>query len=509
VAADAAYTEEQHRESKVGTAHIDAASTFVEKAMTITLIAPRRNNRSAKRKRFGVGFFRVPPLGLLNVAAITPAGVDVRLMDENVEEVSFSQRPDLVGISVMTASAARAYEIADRFRDLGVPVVLGGSHVSALPEEALAHADSVVVGEAEGVWETLLADLRRDGPKGLRRSYQAEGHPDLADLPFPNLELARRSGKYVITNLYNTTRGCPHNCSFCSVTRTLGRKIRYRPVEAVVREITRPLEAVDRPTLRDRFHVFVDDNIMANKAYAKKLFRALIPHRILWISQTSVNSAYDDELLELAAQSGCKGVFIGLETVSEGSLSEIGKSQNRIDYYREAVHKFHKRGIFVEGAFIFGFDHDGPEVFQETVRFARKTRLDGVQYTILTPLPGTDFYEKIEAEGRFIDRDWRRYDCTHPVFRPLGMSPEALQAGLHWAYKKTYSLGGILGRTLSALADPRRPFFPLLLGFNLGYRKTMKHMFETALNPAKIPAGRLKELFRAKTALMVSRAKTA
>ena len=159
------------------------------------------------------------------------------------------------------------------------------------------------------------------------------------------------------------------------------------------------------------------------------------------MSQTSVNSAYDDEMLELAAASGCKGVFIGLETVSQASLSEIGKTQNRIDYYQEAVRRFHSKGIFVEGAFIFGFDHDGPEVFQETVRFARKIRLDGVQYTILTPLPGTDFYDKIEAEDRFIDRNWRHYDCTHPVFRPRLMSPEALQAGLHWAYKRPTACG--------------------------------------------------------------------
>jgi radical SAM superfamily enzyme YgiQ (UPF0313 family) len=477
--------------------------------MTVALIAPRRNNRSARRRRFGTGFFRVPPLGLLNVAAVTPDEVEIRLVDENVEPVDFAERPDLAGISVMTASADRAYEIADRYRELGVPVVLGGSHVSALPEEALEHADSVVVGEAEGAWELLLKDLRRGGKPALKKRYQTPTRPDLAALPFPDLELARRSGRYAITNLFNTTRGCPHNCSFCSVTKMLGRKIRYRPVEAVVREIARPLEALERPNLRDRFHVFVDDNIMANKAYAKKLFRALIPYRILWVSQTSVNSAYDDELLELAAASGCKGVFIGLETVSEGSLSEIGKSQNRIDHYQEAVRKFHSKGIFVEGAFIFGFDHDGPEVFQQTAEFVKKIRLDGVQYTILTPLPGTDFYDKIEAEGRFIDRNWRNYDCTHPVFRPLRMSPEALHAGLHWAYKKTYSFGGILARTLSALTDPRRPYFPLLLGFNLGYRKTMKHMFDTALNPARMPAARLKQLFAAKVRLGMSRAEIA
>ena len=409
----------------------------------------------------------------------------------------------------MTASADRAYELADRFREHGVPVVLGGSHASAIPEEALEHADAVVVGEAEGAWELLLEDFRRGGRAALRRLYRAGTRPDLASLGFPDLEAVRRSGQYAITNLFNITRGCPHNCSFCSVTRMLGRKVRCRPVEAVVREIAAPLERLERPSLRERFHVFVDDNIMANKGYAKRLFRALIPYRLLWVSQTSVNSAYDDELLELAAASGCKGVFIGLETVSQESLSEIGKTQNRIEYYREAVRKFHRHGIFVEGAFIFGFDHDGPQVFQRTVEFARKIRLDGVQYTILTPLPGTDFYDRIEAQGRFITREWRRYDCTHPVFQPLRMSPEALQAGLHWAYRKTYSLGGILARTASALADRRRGYFPLLLGFNLGYRKTMKHMFDTAFNPARIPPARLRELFAARGVLSSPPAGTA
>ncbi len=462
--------------------------------MRIFLVAPRRGNSHDGESQKGAEFFRIPPIGLLNVAAITPDDIEVQILDENVRDLTYDDLPDLVGVSVMTASALQAYGIADRFRELGVPVVLGGTHVSLMTGEGLEHADAIVVGEAEGAWEQLVEDFRKNGKAGLKKTYKLDEVPDLAKVPFPRLELARDAKDYLFTNLFNITRGCPHDCSFCSVTQLLGRKVRYRPVKDVVDHIKETLEIHKKREgklrLQDRLFIFVDDNIMANKRYAKELFRALIPFKIMWISQTSINSAYDDELIDLAAQSGCKGVFIGFESVSKASLKEIGKSQNDIDFYKTGVKKFHKKGIFVEGAFIFGFDYDEPDVFQETVKYVNEMHLDGVQYTILTPLPGTSFYEKIEKEGRFLDRNWSHYDCTYPVYRPEKMSAETLQQGLFWAYKSTYSFKGILKRTFTSLFDRRWKFFVLILAFNIGYRRAFQYMFEEAVNPAMNLVGR-------------------
>ena len=457
--------------------------------MNLLLIAPCRSARRGHTRRYGKGFFRVPPLGLMNVAAVTPPEWETFIIDENIQDLPSHITPDLVGISVMTASATRAYEIADAYRIRGIPVVLGGAHASVLPEEALLHANAVVTGEAETIWGVLLDDFKRGGQKALKRIYCSKNFPDMEIVPIPSADTLNLQCTYVIDNLLNITRGCPHNCSFCSVTRLLGKKIRHRPVEAVIDHIKKGLAGKKKPTLRDRFYVFVDDNIMADRVYAKELFRALIPLNILWISQASINSAYDDEMLELAAQSGCVGVFIGLESISQDSLDEIKKTQNHPNFYRDGVKRFQKKGIFVEGAFIFGFDHDGPEVFRKTADFACRLGLDGVQYTILTPLPGTDFYETIETTARFTESNWAQYDTLHLVFKHPSMNTEDMEAGLHYAYKRTYSLRGILTRTLQALADRRWKFFFMLLAFNLGYRRNLHYMWKSARDPSRIGKG--------------------
>jgi len=448
--------------------------------MKVELIAPTWTRKTQKIRGKRAKVFKIPPLGLLNVAAVTPPDVEVGLADENIEVIDFNKPADLVGITVMTSTAPRAYEIADEFRKKEIPVVLGGPHVSFMREEAIQHADSVVIGEAEGAWEKLIKDFRRGGKGALKKFYENEEKPDPSKIPFPRWDLLKKDS-YIVTKVLHVTRGCPYNCSFCSVSRLFGRKIRYRPVEKVVECI----ESNIGESLGSRFFVFLDDNIMANRDYAKKLFRALIPYKIIWMSQASVNAAYDEELLNLAGKSGCKALFVGLETLLEESLNEIGKSQNKISFYKEAIRRFHHYGIFVEGAFIFGFDHDKKDVFEKTIRFINCAKIDGVQYTILTPLPGTAFYKKIEDEGRFIDRDWSSYDCGHIVYQPRNMSPEELQAGLHWVYKKTYSLGSIFTRLSGIFSGGRGKYLIPLLIFNLGYRRTCKNMFKRAWNPNK------------------------
>ncbi len=451
--------------------------------MKIELVSPHWQ-KSDRKERKRAKVFKVPPLGLLNVAAVTPPDIDITLTDENVEPIRFDHRPDLVGITVTTAGASRAYEIADTYMENDIPVVLGGPHVSFMVEEALRHADSVVAGECEGKWQKLLEDFRRGGRNMLRPVYHSEHKPDLAGVPLPRMDIVNRS-KYITPRVIHITRGCPYNCSFCSVSEMFGRKIRFRPVEQVVKFVK---ENAGR-SLNERLFVFLDDNIMAHREYARELFTALIPHNILWISQTSINSAYHEDLVELAGKSGCIGLFAGLETISSTALEEIGKAQNRIEFYHTAIERFHKHGIFVEGAFIFGFDSDTGDVFEKTVKFVNKLQLDGVQYSVLTPLPGTRFFRQIEEEGRFTSRHWGDYDCAHVVCRPRSMSTEELQGGFHWAYKKTYGLKSILRRTAGVLKNWKRiKYYPFVLIFNMGYRYTCNTMFSSAWNPHSKPS---------------------
>lgn len=436
-------------------------------AIRAELIAPTWTKETLKRKAERARVFKIPPLGLLNVAAVTPDDVEVVLTDENIEPVSFDKDPDLVGITVLTSAAPRAYEIAHRFRNMKIPVVLGGPHVTFLPEEAARHADAVVIGEAEGTWERLIHDFKEKGTKGLRKFYKNEVPPDLSKMPFPRLGLLKK-GKYIVTRVLHVTRGCPYSCSFCSVSRFFGRKLRFRPIEKVAEFIGKNVGR----SLSERLFVFLDDNIMANHNYAKRLFKALIPYNIIWMSQSTVNAAYNKELLQLAGKSGCKALFVGLETISEEALAEIGKSQNKISFYKEAIKRFHDHGIFVEGAFMFGFDGDDKGVFKRTVRFSNKIKLDGVQYSVITPLPGTDFYKKLESEERIIDRDWANYDCGHVVFQPRRMSPQELTMGFTWSYKKIYSLFSIFMRLTGMFRGSRWKYFLPLLIFNLGSKKT-------------------------------------
>ena len=438
-----------------------------------------KQEKKKRSKRARV--FKMPPIGLLNVAAVTPSDINTTLYDENVEPIDFSDLPDLVGISVTSAGAPRAYEIADEYQDLGVPVVFGGPHVSYMVEEALEHSNAVVIGECEGAWEKVIADFREGGAAALHPTYQADEKPDMKHVPLPRTDLLTK-GKYIGTRGIHITRGCPHHCSFCSVTDTFGKKLRCRPVEQVIEFVEQNIGK----SLAERFFMFFDDNIMANRPFAKRLFKALIPYRIIWMSQASIDAAYDEELLELAAKSGCKGLFVGIETISKQALKEIGKSQNKVEFYKTAVKRFHKHGIFLEGGFIFGFDSDNKEVFERTVKFANMLKLDGVQYSVLTPLPGTNFYKKIDREGRFISRQWAEYDCGNVVFNPKQMTPLELTAGVRWAYKKTYSYLSIFRRSTGVLANLRRiKYYFFFLIFNFGHRVTSRKYADTAWNPAR------------------------
>jgi len=424
--------------------------------MDVTLIVPRWSANSL----WGKVVFRFPYLALTTLAALTPGDVRVRLIDENVEEIDWKATADLVGISLMTPLAPRGYGIADAYRKRGVPVVLGGIHPSMMPEEASAHADAVVVGEAEGLWPRVVEDVRQGE---LQPLYRSEDHSPLTNLPLPRRELLKRKA-YFFVNTVQTTRGCPFDCEFCSVTQFYGHTYRLRPVEEVEREVR---------NLEGRFVFFVDDNIAGDKAYAKALFRRLIPYRLKWASQASITIARDQELLRLARQSGCMGLFIGFESLSQKTLKEMGKTFNRVQSYRDMIKRIHSHGIGIQGSFIFGNDGDTPSVFAEVVRFTEQTRLDAVLFSILTPFPGTRLYRKMKAEGRILTDDWARYDMNHVVFRPRGISVEELQQGFNWAYSRLYSWPSIAKRLLGVRRNLQL-FGPQNVGFRRAWLEVLK-----------------------------------
>jgi radical SAM superfamily enzyme YgiQ (UPF0313 family) len=399
-----------------------------------------------------------PVLGVTTLAALFPDSWEVSIIDEDMEVVGPDVRADLVGISTLTLNAPHAYRLARTFKERGVPVVMGGMHPSALPEEALKHCDAVVVGEAEGVMGRLLEDFSRGRMKGVYA-----GQPvDPAQIPGPRFDLLHPRHRKILHSV-QATRGCPHYCDFCTVTPFFGRRYRTRPVDAVVSDVEAMLENSSSRTV-----FFVDDNIAGLPDYAKTLFRALIPLGIKWGSFASVNMTRDNELMALARKSGCIELFVGFESIRQENLLECNKNWVRADRIEEYVRRFHDNGIIVEGAFIFGHDHDGKDTFRRTVELAQRTGIQVPIFGILTPHPGTRLRTRLEREGRLLPEssDWRRYDGAHVLFRPAKMSPEELEEGFLWAKKYCCAPRSILGRMFRA----PRANWATALGLNFSMR---------------------------------------
>src|SRR3990170_5980858 len=443
--------------------------------MKVLLINPENKKSIFAYRPEDVKAFWFPKLSMPTIAAYTPSDVDVKIIDECVQDIDFNADVDLVGISVMTFLSTRAYEIAAKFRARGVKVVLGGIHVSMCPEEARQHADSVVVGEAERTWPMLIEDFRRGEMKPM---YVEKELSNLEHLQTPRRDLLK-PGAYWTTNCVQTSRGCPFDCDFCTVTVFGGNQFRLRPVDEVVEEVRQ---------LNKKFVVFVDDNIAGNKAYAKQLFKALIPLKISWGSQASLTMARDPELLDLAAKSGCTALFIGVESISEENLAAANKRFNKVDKYKEEFRRFHDYGILIQTGMIFGFDHDDESAFERTVEFLEENNIELAMFNILTPLPGTNLYKKMDAEGRIIDRDWSHYDGRHVVFKPKLMTPETLQEGFLWAYHKFFSYPSIIKRIVPSLWKlPHKRLLVERLFLNYAIRRIVNRVPEGSLPPlAKI-----------------------
>ena len=409
---------------------------------------------------WGGGKVLAPPLVLPLLAGLTPPDFDISLVDENVEPVDTNAAADLVALSCMTASAPRAYAIADAFRERGIPVVIGGIHPTIMPDEAACHADAVVIGEAEPVWQTLLEDFAAGR---LRLRYSNDGYADLTGLPHPRRDLLQVH-RYLTTNVVQTARGCPNNCSFCIVGTVAGRKVRFRPVEEVVEEV-RPLHG---------WIGFVDDNITGHPRRAKKLFEALIPLKRRWVGQADLTMAEDSELMKLAVRSGCKAMFIGLESLSQENLRATHKMPNVGIDMDEAITKIHQAGIEIIGSFVLGLDGDDRGTFERTVAFAERHKLAAAQFAVLTPFPGTATREQLEKEGRILDNDWSDYTMSNVVFRPRQMTPCDLNEGQAYAYGRFYSIPSILKRCLT-WRGLRRGNVALPFMVNISYRKIHRH----------------------------------
>jgi len=419
--------------------------------MRILIISPSKNPHVKKPK--GI---MMPQLALNLLEGLTPPEHSVEMVEEEIEDINLDAECDLVGISCMTSNAPRAYYLADEFRRRGKKVVMGGVHPTILPDEALGHADSVVIGEAEGVWEQVLEDARNGR---LQRRYHK---------PFPSLEnyVPIRHRKGTKKRLFGTvpvmtTRGCPYNCDFCCVHDIFGRKIRHVPVANVVRDI------IDS---EGKTFLFLDDNIIGDPKYAKELFRAIKPLNIRWGGQASISFVRETEMMRLAAESGCIGLFFGLESVSKSQLQTMRKSLKEIEQVEEAIKKVKDFGIHFHASMIFGFDDDTVAVFPETLDFLSKNRVGSASLNVLTPYPGTKTYLKLKGEGRLITDNWRYYDHNTVVFRPKHMSPLELQVGRLWAVQEFTKLTAAMKRCATNFTHPF-----VHLAINVGSRRSINN----------------------------------
>jgi radical SAM superfamily enzyme YgiQ (UPF0313 family) len=404
-------------------------------AMHVHLVAPSNEDSTY-----------IKPLWVATLAAHTPPDVELTFRDDGVDPINIAKEsdvPDLVGISVNSKTAARAYDIADAYRKRGSQVVLGGIHVTALPEEGLLHADAVVSGEAEWIWQEVVEDARR-GKLGRTKSlmqrkvYKHNEWPELVNLPLPKRDLLK-SIKYVPFDVVQTTRGCPFPCEFCSVSTYNGTTFRFRPVKEVIAE----LETVGPRVL------FGDDNVMIHTKYSHELFVAMVPLKKHWVAQASLAALHRVENIEVMARAGCKALFIGFETVDEGAVRLAGKKQNKPRKYVDVVRKLAEHGIAVWGSFIFGLDEDRGDSFERTVDFCVESKLTMALFALLTPYPGTQLYKRLKAEGRLTkDAWWLSQDqTTHaPFYTPAQISREELKEGWVRAWRKMYSFSSIYKR---------------------------------------------------------------
>lgn len=434
-----------------------------------------------------VRIMQYPPTNLAYLAALTPPGWDIRIIDETIESLTFEDA-DLVGITSLTPTAPRAYAISEQYRQKGIKTVMGGIHISFLPDEAIQYTDSVVIGEAESVWQDLIHDFERNE---LKRFYRGE-HTPLENLVTPRRDLL--SNKYALDlGGVETARGCPMDCEFCSVTAFNGRKYRARLVEEVLDE----LETIDNK------NIFFSDNTILGygqkaEQRAIQLFQGMVDRGLnkRWYSQVNIDIAYSPEVLKWAKKSGCSGLAIGFESISEDALQAMHKVRNLkvgVGRYKEGVKRVHEHGIPIAGAFVLGSDGDTKDVFRRTTEFVLDANVDASQFTIITPLPGTRLYNSLQQEGRLLytnyPDDWAHYDFTGVVFRPKHMTPDELMEGVTQMYRDTGTRVTSLKRAFTTFIQTKSligAFIAYAWNHESGSLWMQKYEYMKSLSPSEV-----------------------
>lgn len=424
--------------------------------MKILLLSPRQDINEQSTPNW----LRIPQLSLSILSALTPERHEV-VMHEEEDGGDLPEGPwDLVGITSMTANAHRAYQLAREYRKNGALVVLGGIHPSVMPAEAGLHADSVVIGEAEGIWELVLDDAE----KNRLRKYYRNNRPDIANSPLPHRK-KRRSifglPPYIMPIMYS--RGCPNDCEFCCVHTVFGRRQRFIPVEKIIEDI----RANGVRTL-----IFLDDNIGGRRSYSLKLFAELKKLNVRWFCQGSCKTILDDELFNAMVDAGCKGIFVGLETVEPKAMKSIRKSLGSPKDYAAAIKRCRKAGVIFHASLIFGLDEQGPDVFKHTLDFLNENSVPSISPNILTPYPGTRLFDRLLDEGRILHSNWTYYDHTSVSFKPRNFGHEELTEKYLDFREKFFSIGSIMGRFPAQIG-----VHPLVyLGMNISFRSTSRKL---------------------------------
>lgn len=413
--------------------------------------------------------FPFPLQGLTQLAASMPEHYEVVVHDENLRPLNGSARADLVMLTAMTALARRAYEIADDFRSRGIPVIMGGAHATACPEEVALHADCVVIGEAENILPQILADFEAGQ---LASTYTSETPADLNAIPFPAMDALSWRHRFFMASI-QTSRGCPLACDFCSVPATFGRKLRVKSIETLDKE----LEGIRDKGMKRVF--VVDDNLTADRARACEIFRLFKKYGMTWMGFSNLAIADEPEFLDSLRKSGCTSLFIGFESLNDQTLYHKNRRYPSRVALAEAVGRIRSYGIGIQGSFIFGFDEDTPEVFADVVSFIMETGIEIPNLNILTPLPGTPLYREMKEQGRLLGMPWDDYDMSHVVYRPAGMEPEELQQGFAWALKYLASPSVIFKRL-----SPTRRQYPFFLMANFALHRAQTRLANTMWNKA-------------------------
>jgi radical SAM superfamily enzyme YgiQ (UPF0313 family) len=432
----------------------------MEAGMKVALLSPKG---PLYRSRGGIfkKSLRYQPLTLTTLAALAPPELEIEfaLFDEGIGDVPPDLEADLVGITVISGTAPRSYEWARHFRARGIPVVLGGPHVTLLPDEAARYADAICTGYAEQSWPRLLRDFARSGT--LDKRYEQGDDFTLERSPIPRRDLL--DGRRFLTQaVFEATRSCAHACEFCVAPAAWGRRQFQKPVEIVVADI----RSVGRRKI-----IFIDLNLISDRDYAERLFTALVPLNVHWFGLSTSLIGRDPALMALMARSGCKGLLIGFETISKDSLADAGKRFNDPALYERLIADLHRLDITLQGCFAFGLDHDTTTVFDETVRFVIDSAIDLPRFSILTPFPGTPLFDRLDRQSRILTRNWELYDGQHVVFQPQNMSVRELQEGHERAWKRAYRVSAIARRLAGS-----RTQLPIAVMANLGYRFYANHL---------------------------------